>query len=146
MFQLLLTLHVLGACVWTGGHLVLAIGYLPRAVRTGDVAPLQAFETRFERIGIPALVAQVLTGFYLAHHYLPPSEWISFGSVVSSHVTVKLILLVATVLLATHARLRVIPRLDAGNVRFLAVHVVAVTVIAVLLVVVGVGIRTGGVF
>jgi len=35
---LLLTLHVLGACVWTGGHLVLAVAVLPRAVARRDSA------------------------------------------------------------------------------------------------------------
>ena len=36
MRALLLTLHILGACVWTGGHLVLAITVLPRALARRD--------------------------------------------------------------------------------------------------------------
>jgi hypothetical protein len=48
--------------------------------------------------------------------------------------------------LAIHARLRVIPRLDSATLRLLAYHIVAVTLLGVALLVVGVGIRTGGVF
>jgi uncharacterized membrane protein len=36
MYQLMLILHVLGATVWTGGHLVLAITILPQALRRHD--------------------------------------------------------------------------------------------------------------
>jgi hypothetical protein len=56
---------------------------------------------------------------------------------------VKLALLAATVALAVHARLRVVPRLDAATLRFLAYHIVAVTLLGVALLVVGVAIRTG---
>jgi hypothetical protein len=61
-------------------------------------------------------------------------------------VAIKLALLAATVALAIHARLRVIPRLEAATLRVLAYHVVAVTLLGVALLVVGVGIRTGGLF
>ena len=33
MYALMLFLHVLGATVWTGGHLVLALTWLPRVLR-----------------------------------------------------------------------------------------------------------------
>jgi hypothetical protein len=63
----------------------------------------------------------------------------------SSIVLVKLAQLAATIALAVHARLRVVPRLDATTLRFLAYHVVAVTLLGVALLVVGVAIRTGAV-
>jgi uncharacterized membrane protein len=63
---LLLTLHVLGVCVWAGGHLVLATTVLPRALARRDARILRAFEEPFERIGIPALIIQVATGIWLA--------------------------------------------------------------------------------
>ena len=58
-------------------------------------------------------------------------------------VLVKLALLAATVGLAVHARLRVIPRLDAATLPVLAYHIVAVTLLGVALLVAGVAIRTG---
>ncbi|NJM13090.1 MAG: hypothetical protein HC889_15595 [Synechococcaceae cyanobacterium SM1_2_3] len=33
MFELMLVLHLLGAALWTGGNLVLALGVLPDALR-----------------------------------------------------------------------------------------------------------------
>ena len=39
-YFLLLCLHVLGACVWVGGHLVLATRILPRAVRATEALTL----------------------------------------------------------------------------------------------------------
>ncbi len=147
MFQLVLILHLLGASVWTGGHLVLAIGFLPRALRRRDPGLLLDFESRFERIGIPALLVQIVTGLLLAWRYVPePARWLSFESHVTGHIFVKLILLALTLALALDARLRLIPRLDARRLPSLAAHVVAVTVLAVLFVAVGAGIRIGGLF
>ncbi|MBV1860098.1 MAG: hypothetical protein KUG77_16920, partial [Nannocystaceae bacterium] len=36
--------HILGATVWTGGHLVLVLVVLPRARRGGDPSVVQEFE------------------------------------------------------------------------------------------------------
>ena len=61
-------------------------------------------------------------------------------------VGAKLLLLGLTVALALHARLRLLPRFDASNLGFLAVHIVVVTALAVALIIVGVDFRTGAVF
>jgi len=141
-----LTVHILGACVWTGGHLVLATTVLPRALARRDARILRAFEEPFERIGIPALVVQVLTGLWLASQFAPMSRWLAFGSALETRIGVKLVLLGVTVALALHARLRVIPRLDDSDLRMLAAHIVVVTALAVALVVVGASFQTGGLF
>jgi putative copper export protein len=144
MYGLLVLLHVLGAAVWTGGHLVLAIAVLPRVLRDRDVKGLLAFEGAFERIGMPALVIQILTGLLLAHRALPDvSQWFRFQHPVSHLVAGKLLLLGLTLALAAHARLRLIPSLDEHKLKALAWHIVPVTVIAVLFVVLGVEFRTG---
>jgi hypothetical protein len=59
---------------------------------------------------------------------------------------VKLLLLAITVALALHARLRLIPRMDGSNLAVLAAHIIAVTALAVALVIVGVDFRTGVLF
>jgi putative copper export protein len=143
---LLLTLHVLGACVWAGGHLVLALTVLPSALARRAPGVLRAFEEPFEKIGIPALAVQVLTGLWLASHYVPVSRWLAFGSPLEIRIGAKLGLLGLTVALALHARLRLIPRLDGSNLAPLAVHIVIVTIVAVALVVIGVDFRTGVIF
>lgn len=147
MYKLILMLHVIGATIWTGGHLVLAFGILPGALRRRSLEQIQQFETSFERIGLPALVAQVLTGLWLAHYFLPDaSAWRNWASPLTQLIAFKLILLTVTLGLAIDARLRLIPRLDESRLPSLAWHIVGVTVLSVLFVIAGVSFRTGGLF
>jgi putative copper export protein len=143
-YRVAVTLHLLGAAVWVGGHLVLCLAVLPRALRAGDPALVRDFEAGFERLGIPALALQVLTGLWLAYRWVPDVfTWFAPTTPQARLILTKLVLVVATIGLAVHARLRVIPALDRDNLRFLALHIVAVTILAVALLVTGVAIRTG---
>jgi putative copper export protein len=139
-----LSLHVLGATVWAGGHLVLALTILPAALRQRRAATVSEFEQRFERIGLPALGVQILTGLWLAEHLLgPPDRWLE-GTSVARVVQVKLGLLAVTIGLAIHARFRVVPQLSDETLPTLAWHIRIVTLAAVLLVLAGASIRFGG--
>lgn len=144
VYTLLLILHVIGACIWAGGHLALSAAVLPRALRERRARIILDFEHGYERIGLPALVVQVITGLWLAHIRIGPvAGW--FADNPLAHVfQIKLGLLAATVALALHARLKLIPRLTDENLPTLAVHIVAVTTLAVLFVVAGVLFRVGG--
>ena len=147
MYQLILVLHIIGATIWTGGHLILATTVLPRALRHADSALVSDFESRYEAIGIPALAVQVITGFWLAYRMLPdPRAWFAFESSIATLIAVKLTLLVLTVVLAVDARVRIIPKLKPETLTALAWHVIPVTIMSVLFVVMGVGLRTGGLF
>jgi len=144
MFEFALLAHVLGATVWTGGHLVLAFSVLPTVLRSRDVAFLRRFEAAYEKVGIPALIVQVVSGLYLAAHYLPDLEALgNRANPAANLVLIKLGLLLATAALAADARLRIIPRLDEHRLKALAWHVYPVTLIAVLFVLTGVGFRFG---
>ena len=144
MYGAVLLVHLLAATIWTGGHLVLALTILPVVLRQKDVAYLSRFEAGYERIGIPALILQVLSGLWLAFQRLPDiGAWLDFGDPVARPIAIKLTLLLLTVVFALDARLRVIPNLSANNLNALAWHAVPVTVIAVLFVVTGVSFRTG---
>ena len=143
-YRLLVALHLLGAAVWVGGHLVLSISVLPRALRARDPGIIREFESGFERLGIPALLVQVVTGLGLAYHWAPRvAGWLSPSTPQARLILLKLVLLAATVALATHARLRVLPTLEAATLRILAYHIVAVTLLGVGLLLAGVAIRTG---
>ena len=143
-YRLLVVLHLLGASVWVGGHLVLSLTVLPRALRARDPAIISEFESGFERLGISALLVQVVTGLWLAYHWAPDiAGWFFPSTPAARLVLVKLALLATTVALAVHARFRVVPRLNAATLRILAYHIVAVTLLGVALLVVGVAIRTG---
>ena len=147
MHELLVMLHVLGATIWTGGHLILVLGFLPQALRSRDPQVLTDFESRYERVGMPALVIQVVTGFLLAQRVLPDhSLWLSWDAGAPRQIGVKLFLLAVTIALALDARLRIIPRLSTKNLTSMALHIIAITVVSVLFVLVGVGVRFGGLF
>ncbi len=125
--------------------MVLALPFLPEALRKRDVAPVQNFEQHFEPMGLPALAIQVVTGFWLAHAKLPDwTLWLDFSTPISTLIFAKLALLLITVGLALHARLVLIPRLSPDTLPGLAWHIVGVTLVSVLFVLVGVGLRTGG--
>jgi len=113
--------HIIAAAIWTGGHLVLAIGFLPKALKDQDPGIIDFFESSYEWIGIPALFFQVITGFYLIHYYASDeSQWLNLDMHIGRIFVVKLSCLMLTILLAAHARFRVIPNLDKDNLRYLA--------------------------
>lgn len=145
MYKLVVMLHLLGASIWVGGHLIVCLGVLPPALRARDPAPILAFEQRFEKLGIPALLIQVATGLWLAHYWLPDfAQWVSFATPQAVLIATKLILLALTAVFGLHARLALIPRLSAETLPQLALHIVAVTLLAVGFVIAGSGIRLGG--
>jgi putative copper export protein len=146
-YRLLVALHLLGASIWVGGHLVLALSVLPRAMRANDPTVVRDFESGYERIGIPALVLQVVTGLWLAQRWMPDAaDWLSPSTPQAHLILTKLVLLVVTAALGAHARLRIIPKLDASRLPALRAHIVAITTVGVLFLVLGVGVRTGGLF
>ena len=147
VYRLLVILHLLGATVWVGGHLVLSLVVLPRALRARDASVVAEFESGYERIGLPALLLQVITGVWLALHWVPDIRtWLAPASLHGWLVLVKLGLLAATLALAAHARFRLVPTLDAGALSTLAFHIVGVTLLGVAMLITGVAIRTGGVW
>ncbi|WP_444924716.1 copper resistance protein CopD [Microbulbifer sp. DLAB2-AF] len=144
MYEVVLFLHFLGATIWTGGHLVLACTILPSALRSQDIEFISRFESSYEKIGIPALLVQIISGIYLAFNLLPDiSQWFNFSNPVSRLISYKLIILGCTFLLAIDARLRIIPNLSSRNLKALAYHIIPVTLLSVLFVYVGISFRTG---
>jgi len=144
-YRLVLILHIIGATIWVGGHLVLSLAILPGALRSRNAIVVREFEARYERIGIPSLATQVVTGLLLAYFwtrsfdaFLPPA------STQAGFILIKLVLLLATIIIAVHARRWIIPTLREETLPALAYHAFAVTALGIALLVVGVGIRTGG--
>jgi putative copper export protein len=145
LFSVLVIVHALAATVWTGGHLVLDLGVLPRALRERDASLIRAFEEPFEPLGLGALAIQVVSGLWMAGILLPGYRGLFHpANPIGMLAGVKLLLLAATVALALHARLRVLPHLSDDNLAPLAWHIRAITALAVAFVVVGAGLRLGG--
>lgn len=137
----LILFHVLGATIWAGGHLILSLAFLPQALKHRDISIILNFEKYFERIGLPTLLVQAVTGVSMALIYVPFSAW---GSLETSHhvyLWIKLGLLIATLALGIHARLFIIPRLTAEKLSLLALHIILVTMLGVALVITGMSFR-----
>lgn len=146
IYLIALGLHLLGATVWTGGHLVLALGVLPGALRARDPERLAGFERTFSPIGIPAMLVQVATGLWLALLRAPEwAHWIAPTTAGERAITLKLACLTATLTLALSARTLVLPSLDARRLPLMAAHIAGVTVLSVLFVILGLSFRVGGI-
>lgn len=141
MLRWLVLLHVLGATIWVGGHLILTTTVLPQALREKSVKPIQTFEQHFERIGIPALLLQVVTGIWMALIYVPLHDWLSLASAHHRLLWIKLALLATTLVLAVHARFFIIPKLSVERLPSMAFHIVLVTVLAVSFLLTGLSFR-----
>ena len=145
LFKLLVIVHTLGATIWTGGHLVLAIAVLPKALKNRNPDLIQQFEAHFETLGLTALALQIITGLWMTWIYFPGFDrFLQFDGYLSTYIAIKLALLLGTVALAIHARFFIIPNLTKETLNSLAYHIVGITTLAVSFVVMGAGIRLGG--
>ncbi|WP_394246769.1 CopD family protein [Vibrio profundi] len=144
MFGILLLLHVIGATIWTGGHIVLSVVVLPRVIQQRSPEALLEFESVYEKIGMPALVTQIITGVLLAFHMIPDiGQWVDFANPITHVLWLKFSLLLITFCFALSARFRVIPNLCPDTLKTMAWHIIPVTILSVLFVIVGVSFRTG---
>lgn len=144
MHGILLFLHIIGATIWTGGHIVLSVVILPKALRQRSPEVLLDFEKVYEKIGMPALIVQIVTGLALSYSMLPSVKgWFDLENPLTHALVLKFVLLLITFLFALHARFRVIPNLTAGTLKLMAWHIVPVTIMSVLFVFAGVSVRTG---
>ncbi|MFA9215044.1 MAG: copper resistance protein CopD [Candidatus Methylacidiphilales bacterium] len=146
MYHIYLIVHLLSACIWVGGHLLLSFRYLPAAYKHKDISIIAKFEEKFETIGIPALVFLVLTGILMAIHYgVYPLQWFAFSGKLETTISIKLSVLLAIVLLAIHARFFIIPKLTFKSLNWLTLHVILVTLLSVSMLVLGSFVRFGGI-
>ena len=71
MYGSLLLLHILAATIWTGGHIVLSVVILPKVLKERSPQLLLDFESVYEKIGMPALIIQIITGVMLGAQAAP---------------------------------------------------------------------------
>ena len=147
--HLILILHLIAATIWVGGHLVLAIGFLPRALKRKDFCYIGNFEKTYEPIGMPSLAVLVITGILMAYDYNAGlSSWFSFATPIERVVSLKLSCLLTSICFAVSAQTRVLPKLRKGQLNKLpemAVHIICVTLIGVVMVILGSLVRIGGI-
>lgn len=140
----MLVIHLLCASIWVGGHLLLTLRYLPQALKEKNPEPITHFEKQYEIIGLPSLAFLIISGVIMSYQYgVTFTMWFHFNNPVETKISIKLLLLLMTLLLAIHARFFIIPKLSPKNLYLMASHIIAVTIIGVLMLLVGAGIRLG---
>lgn len=144
--NLLLIFHLVAATIWVGGHFYLSVIILPKVLKNRSPQTLLDFEKSYEPVGLPALLILVVTGVWMAYRWgVPINRWLAFETGIEKLVSVKLILLFATLALAIHAQTRVLPKLSEKTLPLMALHIVAVTLIGIGMLTLGTLFRNGGI-
>lgn len=143
--QFFLILHLLAASIWVGGHLLLAVRYLPEALKKKEASILINFKNKFEFVGIPSLLILLITGIVMTYDYgVLPKNWFSFSNNIEKIVSIKLILLFVTILLAINAQVFIFPKLKSNKLFPVAFLIISVTIIGITMLVLGSFVRIGG--
>ena len=143
--HVILIFHLLAATIWVGGHLFLAIRILPEALKKKDASILKNFKSKFEPVGMPSLLVLLVTGILMAYHYdVTFTKWFSFSNAIEKVISIKLILLFTTILMAACAETLIFPKLKSERMFPAAFFIITVTTIAVTMLILGSLIRIGG--
>jgi len=146
--HVLLILHLLSATIWIGGHIILCVIVLPQVWREQAVEKLFSFESKYEWIGMPALLILLLTGVRMAYLYnVKITNWFAFETPIERVISIKLSLIIGIVLLALNAQFYVLPRLksDVKKLPLMAFHMITVTLISLAMLILGSFVRYGGI-
>lgn len=146
--HVLLILHLLSATIWIGGHIILCVIVLPQVWREQAVEKLFSFESKYEWIGMPALLILLLTGVRMAYLYnVKMTNWFAFETPIERVISLKLSLIIGIVLLALNAQFYVLPRLksDIKKLPLMAFHMITVTLISLAMLILGSFVRYGGI-
>lgn len=148
MMKLMLFLHLIGACIWVGGHLYLAIRVMPPILKDNDVPSFIKFEQSYEPLGMSALIVQVITGIYMANAYIPNLTMLFNGqSGVLGHLILgKALWLLLTIITAIHARFFIVAKLingtyNANTLKLMYGHIILICLWSIGFVATGVGFR-----
>jgi len=143
--QVTLILHLLAATIWVGGHLLLLLRYVPKAIKSKSLEELSAFRKNFEPVGMPSLFILIITGILMAYDYnITFEKWFLFENSIEKIVSIKLILLFISLTLAFITIKFVLPSINKISPFILYFIIFLVTTIAVTMLVLGSLVRIGG--
>ena len=144
--QVTLILHLLAATIWVGGHLLLLLRYVPKAIKSKSLEELSAFRKNFESVGMPSLFILIITGILMAYDYnITFEKWFLFENSIEKIVSIKLILLFISLTLAFITIKFVLPSINKISPFILYFIIFLVTTIAVTMLVLGSLVRVGGI-
>lgn len=145
--HLLLIIHLLCASIWIGGHILLCVAYLPKALKEKDPNIILNYEKKYEPVGMTSLFLLVTTGILMAYKFgVTIDHWFQFATPIEKVVSSKLLLLFTTAAFALSAQFRVLPKLKTNPLKLpeMTFHIVSVTTIGIVMLIFGSFIRFGG--
>ncbi|MGL2967215.1 copper resistance protein CopD [Flavobacterium sp. XGLA_31] len=143
--HIFLVLHLLAATVWVGGHLFLSLRFLPEALKKKDPEVLKNFKDKFEPVGMPSLIILLITGILMAYDFdVTVTKWFSFSNAIEKVVSLKLILMFTSLLMAINAQIFVFPKVTSERLKPVAIQIVLITLIGIAMLVLGSLVRVGG--
>ena len=143
--QFILIIHILAATLWVGGHLLLLLRYVPKAIKSKSLEELSAFRKNFEPVGMPSLFILIITGILMAYDYnITFEKWFLFENSIEKIVSIKLILLFISLTLAFITLKFVLPSINKFSPFILYFIIFLVTTIAVTMLILGSLVRIGG--
>lgn len=146
LHHILLIIHLIAATIWIGGHLTLSIVFLPVALRKKEPLIILNFEKKFEPLGISSLITLIITGIWMAYDFgITYQSWFYFSGSLEKVVSIKLVLLMLTFVLALYTQIYVIPNLNKYNLNKIVFSIISVTAIGLSMLILGSTIRYGGI-
>ena len=143
--QITLIIHLLAATIWVGGHLILLLRYVPKAIKSKSLEELSLFRKNFEPIGMPSLFILIITGIMMAYDFnVSIDKWFSFENSIEKIISIKLILLLISLTLAFITLKFVLPSINKLSPFLLYFIIFLVTIIAITMLILGSLIRIGG--
>lgn len=142
--SVLIILHILGASIWIGGLLIMALGVLPKAKKANNSLLLRDYEGSFHILGMIALTLQFLTGFRLAMIYAGGMKGLfDFSNHAAVLFIWKLVLILLTMGLFVVFKKKTLSALTDSNISSASAMVWILTIIALALMILGLGFSRG---
>ncbi|MER3327946.1 MAG: hypothetical protein RIF34_00095 [Candidatus Kapaibacterium sp.] len=142
--SILVILHILGASIWIGGMLIMALGVLPKAKKANKASILLDYESSFHIIGMIALTIQFITGFRLAMIYTGGMKGLfDFSNHLAILFAWKLALLLLTMGLFVFFKKKTLAKLTDENIASASNMIWNITIFAIALMILGLGFSRG---
>lgn len=139
----LVLLHILGAGVWIGSLVSAVFGSIPHARKSGDLAALKHVgKIVLGRIGLAALILQILTGARLGFRF----GWgliFKFQGPASHLIFTKIALLLIVLVLGGYAYHKMLPSLTKERLGMFNALTWVLLVLSLLIAFAGAGLQTG---
>lgn len=114
------------------------------AIKQKDISLINDFRYKFGKIGMPSLIILLITGILSAYDYdVTFYKWFSFSTAIETIVSIKLLLVFATLAAVIYTQKFVFPKLTSQNMMPTIIGISIVTFFSVAMLILGSFVRIG---